>query len=73
MNLNLESPKKNLETGAAKYFRRLRWNELVVMGDFVGDENRPFEPWHGPSGFQADSFLKPIYRTMKTPRARRRS
>jgi len=29
------------------------------------DEHQDFEPWEGPSGFRADSFLKPIYRRRK--------
>ena len=49
----------------SKCFRRLKWNELVSRGDFVMDEHQDFEPWEGPTGFQADSFLKPIYRRRK--------
>jgi hypothetical protein len=45
--------------------RRLKWNELVCRGDFVADERQGFEPWEGPAGFQAASFLKPIYRLTK--------
>jgi hypothetical protein len=45
-----------------KRLRRLKRNELVTRGDFVADEQRGFEPWEGPSGFRADSFVKPIYR-----------
>jgi hypothetical protein len=48
--------------GAPEGFRRLKWNEVVCRGDFVADEHRGFEPWEGPGGFQADSFVKPIYR-----------
>jgi hypothetical protein len=51
----------------SKCLRRLKWNELVSRGDFVMDEHQDFEPWEGPSGFRADSFLKPIYR-MRKPR-----
>lgn len=50
------------KAGIPKRFRRLKWNELVSHGDFVADEQRGFEPWEGPSGFRADSFMKPIYR-----------
>ena len=49
----------------SKCLRRLKWNELVSRGDFVMDEHQDFEPWEGPSGFRADSFLKPIYRMRK--------
>lgn len=45
-----------------KHFRRLKWNELVNLGDFVADEHRGLEPWEGPGGFRADAFVKPIYR-----------
>jgi hypothetical protein len=43
-------------------FRRLKWNELVCLGDFVADGRRGFKLWEGPSGFRANSFVKPIYR-----------
>jgi len=43
-------------------FRRLKWDELVTRGDFVGDELHGFELWEGPTGFRADAFVKPIYR-----------
>ena len=46
-------------------FRRLKWNEPVLPGDFVVDAQRGFEPWEGPSGFCASSFVKPIYRREK--------
>jgi len=49
----------------SKCLRRLKWNELVSRGDFVMDKHQDFEPWEGPSGFRADSFLKPIYRRRK--------
>jgi hypothetical protein len=42
--------------------RRLQFNELVSTGDLVMNEQREFEPWEGPNGFRADSFVKPIYR-----------
>ena len=50
------------KTGISKRFRRLKWNELVTRGDFVENGNQGFEPWEGPGGFRADSFVKPIYR-----------
>ena len=49
----------------SKHFRRLKWDELVVTGDFVVNEQQGFEPWEGPSGFRADAFVKPIYRQKK--------
>jgi hypothetical protein len=52
-----------------KRFRRLKWNELVSSGDFVPNLEAGVEPWEGPSGFQAGSFLKPIYRQEKTAKA----
>jgi hypothetical protein len=74
---NIETAKKaggradNSKTSAkalgSKYFRRLKWDELVVSGDFIVNEKRGFEPWEGPSGFRADAFLKPIYRRKKRP------
>jgi len=51
-----------VEGMATKHFRRLKQNELVSVGDFVSDNHQGFEPWVGPSGFQAGSFVKPIYR-----------
>jgi len=47
--------------------RRLKWNEIPHPGDFVADGRQGFEPWEGPSGFQAGSFEKPIYRVSKEP------
>jgi hypothetical protein len=52
------------KAGDSKRFRRLKWNELPKRGDFVEDGNRSFEPWEGPGGFRADSFVKPIYRKL---------
>jgi hypothetical protein len=53
----------SLERGdIPKRLRRLKRNELVTRGDFVADERRGFEAWDGPSGFRADSFVKPIFR-----------
>jgi hypothetical protein len=54
--------KLTLKTGVPERLRRLKWNELVSRGDFVADEHQGFEPWEGPGGFRADSFVKPIYR-----------
>jgi hypothetical protein len=45
-----------------EHLRPLKWNELVRPGDFVADGKQGFEPWVGPSGFRADSFVKQIYR-----------
>jgi hypothetical protein len=58
--------KLNLNAGVSKRFRLLKWTELVSRGDFVVDELRGFEPWEGPGGFKADSFVKPIYRRYKS-------
>ena len=54
-----------------KHFRRLKQNELVSVGDFVSDNHEGFEPWVGPSGFQAGSFVKPIYRQTRAKIASR--
>jgi hypothetical protein len=43
-------------------YRRLKWNEVVSVGDFVADGHQGFIPWEGPGGFRADSFEKTIYR-----------
>ena len=51
-----------VELGVPAGFRRLRWDEPVLDGDFVMDGQRGFELWEGPGGFRADSFVKPIYR-----------
>jgi hypothetical protein len=63
--------------GIPEHFRRLKWNEVVRHGDFVADERLGLEPWEGPGGFQADTFLKPIYRRKMTgkfqPAATRKS
>jgi hypothetical protein len=58
----VNKPGASAKAGVPKRFRRLKWNELVTLGDFVTDEHRKFEPWEGPSGFRADAFVKPIYR-----------
>ncbi|MDR3457715.1 MAG: hypothetical protein P4N60_09735 [Verrucomicrobiae bacterium] len=49
-------------TTALGSFRRLAWNELVKRGDYIEDGKSGFEPWVGPTGFHADSFIKTIYR-----------
>jgi len=53
------------ETGVPVRHRRLRWNERVSAGDFFADEGRGIEPWKGPNGFRADSFVRPVYRQIK--------
>lgn len=65
MNANLLSetrPEAAVPVYLAKQLRRLKPNELVSHGDFVEDGRSGFEPWEGPGGFRADSFVKPIYR-----------
>jgi len=52
--------------GFPERFRRLKWNEVVFRGDFVADERLGLEPWEGPGGFRADTFVKPIYRRNKS-------
>ena len=51
-----------------KNFRELKWNERVSPGDFVMN-GQDLEPWEGPSGFQAHSFVRPIYRATKAGRS----
>jgi hypothetical protein len=51
----------NFET--PKLFRRLKGNELVSRGDFIMGAHHAIEPWEGPTGFRADAFVKPIYRS----------
>jgi hypothetical protein len=54
--------------------RVLKWNEMVRRGDFVADGHQGFEPWEGPSGFRADSFVKQIYRRLgRQPAGARKS
>lgn len=48
----------------SKDFRLLKPNELVSRGDFVAELPGEFQPWEGPTGFRADSFVKPIYRKL---------
>ena len=61
-------PEASAIAGVPKRFRRLKWHELVSVGDFVADTQQGFELWEGPNGFRADAFVKPIYRTAKTVR-----
>lgn len=49
---------------AQERFRPLKWDERVRRGDFVQDEQQGFEPWVGPPGFRADTFVKQIYRRL---------
>lgn len=49
-------------------FRRLQENEVVSRGDFVLNDLQGVEPWEGPGGFRADSFVKQIYRRVTTVR-----
>jgi len=49
-----------------EHFRRLKWNEVVRHGDFIADERLGLEVWEGPGGFQADTFVKAIYRREET-------
>jgi hypothetical protein len=64
-------PRSNLPAAGAravvKHFRRLKMNELVGRGDFIADPHLGFKPWEGPTGFRADSFVKPIYRRAAHP------
>ena len=48
-----------------EHLRLLKWHERVRRGDFVADGRQGFEPWVGPSGFRADSFVKQIYRRLR--------
>jgi len=49
---------------ASEALRPLKWHELVKRGDLVEDGHQGFEPWSGPAGFRADSFVKQIYRRL---------
>jgi len=70
----LEVPAPDLVAASAgdtaRHFRRLKQNELVSLGDFVSDNHKGFQLWEGPSGFQAGSFVKAIYRRAKIPSSR---
>jgi hypothetical protein len=50
---------------AQERFRPLKWDERVRRGDFVEDGHLGFEPWEGPAGFRADTFVKQIYRRLR--------
>ena len=63
--VKLNPPEPEPAAHDPRHFRRLRWDEIVVSGDFVVNQDRGFELWEGPSGFRADSFLTPIYRRKK--------
>lgn len=58
----MNKPETTGNPGVPGHFRRLKSNELVCAGDFVANEGKAFELWEGPNGFQADSFVKAIYR-----------
>jgi hypothetical protein len=49
-------------------FRRLDENEVVARGDYVISDRQEVEPWEGPGGFRADSFVRQIYRRVETDR-----
>jgi len=53
---------ESTKAGAPKHYRRLKADELVGSGDYIKNERRGLERWEGPSGFRADSFVRPIYR-----------
>ncbi len=55
-----------MKTAASRTLRRVKSDEVVRQGDFVVAGNG-FEPWEGPSGFRANSFLKPIFRALAVP------
>jgi hypothetical protein len=58
----MKKPEEIANTPVPKGLRLLNSNELVSPGDFVGDGHQGIAPWEGPSGFRADSFVRPIYR-----------
>ena len=55
---------------APECFRRLKWNEVVLSGDFISDKRLGLQPWEGPGGFRDGSFARPIYRREETERFR---
>ena len=55
-----------MKNDVSKTMRQLEWDEVVREGDFV-IAGEGFESWEGPTGFRADSFLKPIYRARTVP------
>lgn len=58
----MEHPESCVEAGVPEGFRRLQWNEVVCLGDFIMDVQHGFQLWDGPRGFRADAFVKPTYR-----------
>jgi len=58
----LIQPKTSTPVKVPKNFRRLKCHEVVNRGDYMESEHQGFEPWEGPGGFRADTFVKPIYR-----------
>jgi hypothetical protein len=62
----MRDPSPTAVAVATDRFRRLKWDEMVRRGDFVEDGRQGFEPWEGPSGFHAGSFVKTIYRRLAT-------
>ena len=63
-------PEAPARASVPERFRRLKWNEVVWPGDFVADERLGLQPWKGPGGFRAGSFVRPIYRREETARFR---
>lgn len=65
MKTDIEMEQGNGHSHAARAagLRPLKEDELVCKGDWVAAEPEGFEPWEGPSGFQAAAFLKKIYRS----------
>lgn len=63
----LRAPIATVGSLSLKHFRLLKWNEVVLPGDFLAGENQALEQWEGPGGFRADAFLKPVYRRRKQP------
>jgi len=59
-------PSKEVKAEIPEGFRRLKWNEVVSHGDYVADEILGLQLWDGPTGFQAESFNRPIYRLRKS-------
>jgi hypothetical protein len=63
-------PEAPARAGVPERFRRLKWDEVVWLGDFVADERLGLQPWEGPGGFRAGSFARPIYQREETERFR---
>lgn len=66
------SEDKIVPASGAENFRRLRWNEQVRRGDFVENGKQGFELWEGMVGFQADTFVKTIYRRQRNSASARK-